>query len=66
MAADCGNLTYMLALLLVEQGQAHGAAHWLDEAGRALPNQVLKARAIIFGVNIKLVSLVNSIEVVSL
>jgi hypothetical protein len=38
MVADRGNLAYMLALLLVEQGQAHEAAHWLDEAGRALPN----------------------------
>jgi hypothetical protein len=38
MVADRGNLAYMLALLLVDQGQAHEAAHWLDEAGRALPN----------------------------
>lgn len=37
-AADHGNLTYMLALLLVEHGKQEEAVKWLDEAGRALPD----------------------------
>jgi predicted CXXCH cytochrome family protein len=36
--ADRGNLAYMLALLLVERGQAQEALKWLNEAGEALPD----------------------------
>lgn len=35
--ADRGNLAYMLALLLVEHGQAEEGAKWLGEAAEALP-----------------------------
>ncbi len=34
---DRGNLAYLLALLLIEQGQAEEAVTWLDEAATALP-----------------------------
>lgn len=36
--ADRGNLAYMLALLLVEHGQAEEGAKWLGEAAEALPH----------------------------
>ncbi|MNF45994.1 Beta-barrel assembly-enhancing protease [compost metagenome] len=35
--ADHGNLAYMLALLLVERGQADEGLHWLETAARELP-----------------------------
>lgn len=37
--ADRGNLAYMLALLLVEHGQAEEGAKWLGEAAEALPHK---------------------------
>ncbi|MND95973.1 TPR repeat-containing protein YrrB [compost metagenome] len=36
-AADHGNLAYMLALLLVEQGKAEQALEWMQTAAVALP-----------------------------
>jgi len=37
-ATDRGNLAYMLALLLVERGQAEEGSQWLGEAAQALPD----------------------------
>lgn len=37
--ADHGNLAYMLALLLVERGQADEGAKWMDVAAQALPER---------------------------
>ncbi|MFK0090618.1 tetratricopeptide repeat protein [Pseudomonas sp. NPDC090755] len=39
-AADHGNLAYMLALLLVEQGKAEEALQWMETAAVALPQNV--------------------------
>jgi predicted CXXCH cytochrome family protein len=37
-ATDRGNLAYMLALLLVERGQAEEGLQWMEQAAVALPN----------------------------
>ena len=39
-AADHGNLAYMLALLLVEQGKGDEALQWMETAAVALPQNV--------------------------
>ncbi|MFK8332891.1 tetratricopeptide repeat protein [Pseudomonas sp. BJa5] len=39
-ASDHGNLAYMLALLLVEQGKAEQALQWMETAAVALPQNV--------------------------